>query len=53
MEDVLDIGPLDDGAYSVLVDWQGLGPSWGIRIQDLRGHPRIFGGKVEENGTAG
>ena len=28
MEDVLDIGPQDDGSYSVLVDWEGLGQTW-------------------------
>ena len=28
MNNIVDIGPLDDGSFSVLVDWKGLEQSW-------------------------
>ena len=50
MEDVLDIGPLDDGTYSVLVDWQGLGPSWESVSKIYEDAPKYLEGKLKRMG---
>ena len=49
-EDVLDIGPLDDVRYSVLVDWEGLGQMWERCPRSTRMPPSYWRESYRERG---
>ena len=54
MADVLNIGPLDDGTYNVLVEWVGLdgGPTWEPAGDIYHDAPRFLESKLRKMGLS-